>query len=117
MAATPARRRKPRKNDAVQNDAPVAVDAPVPAPAEDDLAAEPIGRRLARLGCDPIAVIAAIACDEAADARLRLAAAKELAAYLMSKPRGASAPATAVDVAAIIARGWAPDADAGEGAP
>lgn len=79
-----------------------------------DIGAEPFGRKLARLGCDPIAVIAAIANDANADPRLRLAAAKELAAYLMSKPRGAMAPATAVDVAAIIARGWSarPDAEA-----
>jgi hypothetical protein len=71
--------------------------------------AEGVSRRLADLGCDPIAIMAAIAADAEGDPRLRLAAAKELAGYLMTRPRAAgaaSAAATSVDVAAIIARGW-----------
>jgi hypothetical protein len=74
-------------------------------------AAETISRRLERLGCDPIAIMAEIAGDPGADLRLRLAAAKELAAYQMSKPKGPAVPsAPAIDVGGIIARGW-PDHD------
>jgi hypothetical protein len=73
------------------------------APPSAGTDANAVGQRLAALGCDPIAVMASIASDESADARLRLAAAKELAAYLISKPRGADAPPSGVDVGAIIA--------------
>jgi len=90
VAAKPARKR-------ARKDTPPSADI--------DSGAEPIACRRAPLGCDPLAVMASIANDESADARLRLAAAKELAAYLVSKPRGADAPATTVDVGAIIAGG------------
>lgn len=73
--------------------------------------------RLAALGCDPIAIIAGLAMDSANDARLRLAAAKELAGYLMIKPRGGapSGGLGGIDVAGIIARSWQPAGDGGEG--
>jgi hypothetical protein len=68
--------------------------------------------KLDRLACDPIAIIAAIACDEGADLRLRFYAAKELATYLMVKPRqGTEAPPPVVDVGAIIARNWSPSSE------
>lgn len=66
-----------------------------------------LATRLAELTCDPIAIMAGIAADESADIKLRFAAAKELAAYLMAKPRTRGEPApTSVDVGAIIARAW-----------
>ena len=66
---------------------------------------------LAAIGCDPIAIMAAIAMDEGAEPRLRLSAAKELAAYLLIKPRPTQAePAGHVDVAGIIADAWRPPA-------
>lgn len=62
---------------------------------------------LAELACDPIAIMARIAADEDADIKLRFAAAKELAAYLMVKPRTrGEASATSLDVGAIIAGAW-----------
>jgi hypothetical protein len=63
--------------------------------------------KLAEMSCDPIRIIAQIACDEAADLRLRFYAAKELAAYLMGRARRDGNPPHAVDVGAIIARAWA----------
>lgn len=76
-----------------------------------------LARRLADLACDPIAIMARIAADEAADIKLRFAAAKELAAYLMVKPRTrGDAPAPALDVGAIIARSWRQERAADEGA-
>ncbi len=62
---------------------------------------------LAELGCDPVAIIASIAMDQGADARLRFSAAKELCAYLLAKPRQSQGEAVGeVDVAAIIAAAW-----------
>ena len=73
--------------------------------------------RLTELGCDPIAIIAGIAMDQGADARLRFSAAKELAAYLLSKPRQTPGePLGDVDVAGIIAAAWhRPARDKGKG--
>jgi len=66
-----------------------------------------IPARLAELGYDPIAIIADIAMDESADTRLRFSVAKELAAYLLTKPRETPVEPTGnVDVAEIIAGTW-----------
>lgn len=76
-------------------------------PAADSPIKGTLQERLAELDCDPFAILAGIAVDDAADTRLRLAAAKELAAYLSMKPRQAKAnPTTDVDVAGIIAETW-----------
>jgi hypothetical protein len=66
----------------VQKDPPPETGA-VQEPGEDAA----LTCKLERLACDPIAIIAAIACDDGADLRLRFYAAKELATYLMVKPR------------------------------
>lgn len=75
-----------------------------------------IKRRLNALGCDPLAIIAGIAKDEAADPRLRFYAAKELAAYILPKHRPAKMPQTApADVGRIIAGAWSGGAAGDEG--
>ncbi|MGE0650875.1 MAG: hypothetical protein AB7P12_03880 [Alphaproteobacteria bacterium] len=88
---------------------------PLSSSQSEDAAAKGVANRLDRLGCDPFAIMAEIACDPDADRRLRLAAAKELAAYLMLKPRKlpVSLPA-ATDVGGIIADGWT-DGDSANG--
>ncbi len=91
----------------VQKDPPPETGA-VQEPGEDAA----LTCKLERLACDPIAIIAAIACDDGADLRLRFYAAKELATYLMVKPRrGTDGPPPMVDVGAIIAGSWSPPSE------
>lgn len=76
--------------------------------------------RLAEIGCDPFTILANIAMDKTADTRLRLYAAKELAAYILIKPHQTKAmPTGSVDVAQIIADAWRrpPGREDGGGAP
>lgn len=92
----------------------IKTQAKTPAPAVDAGLGDDahFACKLDRLACDPIAIIAAIACDEGADLRLRFYGAKELATYLMVKPRrGTEAPPPVVDVGAIIARNWSPGSE------
>lgn len=69
-------------------------------------------RRLDELSCDPVAIVASIAVDEAADPRLRFQAAKELLGLIL--PRGTTRPGSVaadstVDIGGIIARHWRKD--------
>lgn len=74
-----------------------------------------IEKRLAVLGCDPIAILAEIATDAESDTRLRFQAAKELAAFIAPRRPGAAASrtdhgttASAVDIGRVIERYWEP---------
>lgn len=76
------------------------------APAAKIALGSDVAAKLAALGCDPIAIMAQLAMDEALDPKLRAAMAKELAGLQFASPRDDEAAGDAPALGEMIAAAW-----------